>query len=235
MTSYAVRHVFGNAPLPQAARDVIVRANDEAWKLILRGEVCAIPLVERLREHGVYEGLPPSALSVIAHAQLEEIQRVMAARGVLREVDLIASHLGIRVAVLKGGALVRDPQRTPVDLGDVDVLLSPAEAKLLWQSLVERGWQAGTGLHAPDADWRYRGNHYGALSSPQDNFKLELHVAIRYFSEEDYGLRIARRPISWRGVCRCLASPFGYHASLSTRTIAGPRAHCLGDRKAVGS
>ena len=65
---------------------------------------------------------------------MAELQRVLAARQLLDELDRVSAELSIPFIVLKGGALVAEGERVPLDLGDVDVSI-PSEAALeVWRA-----------------------------------------------------------------------------------------------------
>ena len=166
-----------------AERDVAtLRASSvESWRLLLTAECCALPLAARLRTLGVASSLPAPIQSVLTEAQLAETQRVMAARSQLRELDALAAELGIEMIVLKGGAIAAESSRPPIDLGDVDLLVTPEGAALVWRRLVDGGWRmkSAGGIAATD-DVPLDFNHFDPLIPPRDGIPVELHHRHRY-------------------------------------------------------
>lgn len=155
----------GTAPVPQPSA--------EAWSLFLRTEGCAGPLVERLsaRRAPVPE--------VLREAALRESQRSLGARRELRILDGLAVERGWGAVVLKGGAAAAEGR--VLEIGDVDLLVQPAEAKAWDAALRARGRtidassvpRVGLGHHHPLGTHREE----GALL-------VELHTAIPHAALE---------------------------------------------------
>ncbi len=159
-------------------------------------ESCALPLVDALRRHGVFEQLGARVIAALTAAQIEETQRVMAAKIVMRELDDIASSASTRVLVLKGAVrLAGSTDEPPIDLGDIDVLVTPEQAAPLWSTLVAHGWTPHAGITATDGR-DLESNHYAPLYSPLHGFALEVHESLEYGMGEDFAPRIGRRALA---------------------------------------
>jgi len=167
----------------------------ESWRLLLKAECCALPLAARLRASGVITSLPAPSQGAITEAQLAETQRVMAARSQLRELDVVASALRIEVVVLKGGAIAADASKQPIDLGDVDLLLTPDAAARMWRRLLEDGWRmkSADGIAATD-EVALEFNHFNPLLPPRDGIPVELHQRVQYGRATAHA--IATRPLA---------------------------------------
>lgn len=164
-------------------RDIAMlrETSTEGWRLLLTAECCALPLAARLRSSGIASSLPAETQRVLIEAQLAETQRVMAARAQLRELDALAAELGIEMIVLKGGAIVAESDREPIDLGDIDLLVTSEAAALVWERLLRDGWRMKTagGVAATDAA-PLAFNHFEPLLPPRDGVPVELHQRVDY-------------------------------------------------------
>ena len=168
-----------SSPRDARAVDGLLVATPAAWALLLRLECCALPLVARLRADGVLDRLEAKARACLASAEAAEMQRVLAARLLVRDLDVIGERSGVRFTVLKGGALAADATRQPVDLGDVDVLTAPESTEQAWQALLANGWSPRpSGLTPIDALGERP--HYAPLVSQRHQLPLELHARFEY-------------------------------------------------------
>src|SRR4051794_30174675 len=70
-------------------------ATPAAWSFLVRYECCALPLVTRLRADGVLNRLDASVQECLASAAATELQRVLAARLLVRELDTIGGRSGV--------------------------------------------------------------------------------------------------------------------------------------------
>ena len=100
----------------------------------------------------MHRRLPSETMDIIASAESREMQRVLAARHVLRMVDEAGREAGVRVIVLKGGIAAGEPAWEAVDLGDVDIMVVAENAERVWQTLVRRGWRCAPGHDIDFAD-----------------------------------------------------------------------------------
>jgi hypothetical protein len=164
-----------------ASADPLLAASADAWTFFLHVECCALPLVARLRERDTLARFDPDARAQILAAEARELQRVLAARLVIRELDAIGERAGVRFTLLKGGALVADPTQQPLDLGDVDALATPESTERAWRALMASGWSPNPGGLTP-ADGLGSRPHFAPLRSERHQIPLELHARF------DYGL-----------------------------------------------
>src|SRR6059058_4162343 len=88
--------------------DVLHAASAAAWQLVTAAECCALPLNARLRSADLLRTLSPDARRAVSTVELQELQRVMAARAELRLLDGIAVARDVEIVVLKGGAVVAE-------------------------------------------------------------------------------------------------------------------------------
>lgn len=205
-----------------ASREPLLAASTEAWTFLVRVECCAIPLVARLREDGILERLDGASRARLLAAEEVELQRVLAARLLVRELDAIGERDGVRLTLLKGGALAADPARQPLDLGDVDVLATRDDAKRVWRSLLANGWSPVASGLTPTDELGAR-EHYAPLRSERHELPLELHARF------DYGLSPvgaerapATTPIpGYRSIDR-LAEPRAVAVTLRHSVVAHP-------------
>ena len=154
--------LLAGRPLAHEERDAL-GAGAAAWRLFLAAECCALPLARALRRAGAWNALAPEARAAAAAAEARELQRVLAARVGLAELDGVCAALGISPVVLKGGATVADG--TPLDLGDLDLLVTGPAGDALAAVLGARGYEG-----APEGD---------ALTRP-GCLPVELHDAVAY-------------------------------------------------------
>ncbi len=157
----ALSVLAGRAPGP-AERAALGQSAD-AWRLFLAAECCALPLAGALRRAGTWDALAPAARDAADAAAARELQRVLAGRAALAELDGVAAALGIAPVVLKGGAALADG--TPLDLGDLDLLVGGDAAVALAAVLAARGYEP-----APAG---------GALARP-GGIPVELHTHVVY-------------------------------------------------------
>ena len=194
----------------------------ESWRLLLTAECCALPLAVRLRAAGAVGSLPEAVRAALAESQLAEMQRVMAARSELRDLDALAAELGIEMIVLKGGAIAAEASRPPLDLGDVDLLVSREAAALVWTRLLHDGWHMKVegGVAATD-DVALDFNHFNPLIPPRDGIPVELHHRHRYGRASTHerapetralaGHRVLRRTIGHASVVTALEHSVIHH------------------------
>ena len=128
--------LLAGRPLTDADRAAL-GAGAVAWHVFLTAECCAAPLACALRRAGAWNLLAPEARFAIAAAEARELQRALAARAQLAELDALAVALGVMPIVLKGGACIAEG--ATVDLGDLDLLVTGDVADLLARALVARG------------------------------------------------------------------------------------------------
>jgi hypothetical protein len=170
-----------SAARDERADEALIGATPVAWSLFLRFECCALSLVGRLRADGLVARAGADVQRCLSSAEAAELQRVLAARLLVRELDAIGERAGLRFTVLKGGALAADPARKPVDLGDVDAIATHAPAEHAWRALLSNGWSPiPTGLSPTDALGERE--HFAPLRSTRHELPLELHARF------DYGL-----------------------------------------------
>lgn len=165
-------------PAPDGDRGALPEVSVEGWRLLLKAECCALPLGEVLRRRNLLSMLDVPARDALRAAELQESQRVLAARTTLDVLDEIGSRLKIPLVALKGGALAATPGATPLDLGDVDVLVSRPDLERVWDALRARGWTPMAHATAPGAATEK--NHLDPLSPPGAGLPVELHHRVRY-------------------------------------------------------
>lgn len=149
----------GNAPAVEA----------DAWLVFLRVEACAVPLRNALRAAGVHAGAGEAELD---RAATTESQRVLSARAQVATLDRLAAREGWRIAVLKGGVALR--AASPLDVGDLDLLVDPAHAPALLAALQAAGYAAHGEDHAEPGP---RDHHYAPRWIPQ-TIPVEVHFRI---------------------------------------------------------
>jgi hypothetical protein len=184
----------------EASRAPLIAASPDAWAFLLRVECCALPLVTRLRADGTLDRLDDASRAPLLAAEKMEMQRVLAARLLIRELDVIGERAGVRFTLLKGGAVAADPTQQPLDLGDVDALAARESTERAWNALLACGWTPVESGLAPDDELGAR-PHYAPLRSERHQLPLELHAQF------DYGL-----------------SPAGADHAPETAAMAGYRA-----------
>lgn len=166
-------------------REAMLRAPEDAWRILLTCECCALPLAARLRQHALLSALPAATQRRIGAAELAELQRVIAARSTLEALDHACASLGIALIVLKGGAIAAERRKQPLDLGDVDALVEERDAAALWARLDALGWQRRSGGPMREAPLRVDANHFEALVPPCEGLPLELHTGLDYQPRAD--------------------------------------------------
>lgn len=177
-------------------REAVLRAPDDAWRILLTCECCALPLATRLRQHALLPALPAATQRRIAAAELAELQRVLAARSTLEALDHACATLGIAAIVLKGGAIAAERRKQPLDLGDVDALVEERDAAALWTRLDALGWRRRSGERMRAVPVRVDANHLEALVPPCEGLPLELHTRLDYQPRSDGDLPPQTRPLA---------------------------------------
>jgi hypothetical protein len=162
-----------------AAADAVCAAPLAAWSLFLKAEYCALPLAARLRRSGLLGRLSKEIADRITLVESAELQRVLAARHVIRELDELAGDSGIRLSILKGGAHAVMRGRQPVHVSDVDVLVARRDAPAAWNAFLARGWTPTFEGASPDAPASSR-IHFAPLRSPRQELLVELHDRFEY-------------------------------------------------------
>ncbi|HEU0053078.1 MAG TPA: nucleotidyltransferase family protein [Longimicrobium sp.] len=125
----------GEAPSPPPA------AGEDGWRFFLRVERIATPLRSRLAASSI--ALSADDERRLADAASVEMKRHLSAKMQLATLARVARANGWRVVALKGG-LAALGIGEPVDVADVDVLLSRDEAPLLARALEEEAGYALT-------------------------------------------------------------------------------------------
>jgi hypothetical protein len=166
-------------------REAMQRAPEDAWRVLLACECCALPIAARLRQRALLTSLSAAAQRRIAAAELSELQRVLAARSTLEAFDRVCATLGIVPVVLKGGAIAAERSMPPIDLGDVDVLVEEGDVARLWARLDALGWRRASGGKMQGEPRRADANHLEALVPPGEGLPLELHTRLDYQSHPD--------------------------------------------------
>ena len=192
----AILPLLSGVPLTSAESEVLRATPARSWQLLVTAECCALPLMARLRQTGTLGSLPLEVREIVSQAELQEMQRVMAARAELRTIDTIAAALGIEVTVLKGGAVAAETDRPALDLGDVDLLCARGDAARLTRALLDAGWRekhaAGiSALGSDDAEF----NHFVPLLPPGDGIAVELHQRVDYGGASEATTRDRTRPL----------------------------------------
>ena len=167
------------APRDERAVDALRTATPVAWSVFLRHECCALPIVSRLRADGLLSRFEPAVQESLSVAEASELQRVLAARSIVRDLDAIGEPAGVRFILLKGGALAADPARPPVDLGDVDVLTAPESTERAWNALLVNGWSPHASGLTPTDEVGQR-PHFAPLRNSRHQLPLELHARFDY-------------------------------------------------------
>src|SRR5436190_18877989 len=73
--------------------DAAAQRSERSWNLFLTSECCALPLAARLRTAGLLERLPAAIQALIGRRETTELQRVLAARQLLDELDRVSAEL----------------------------------------------------------------------------------------------------------------------------------------------
>ncbi|MDH3291746.1 MAG: nucleotidyltransferase family protein [Gemmatimonadota bacterium] len=183
-------HVLAGGPPAE-----IPTSSPSAWAHFLTVERCALPLSTRLAAVG-HHTLPVAARAQLDRATHSELQRVLAARGQLAGIDLIASEREWDVVVLKGAVALGDPRRA-VDLADLDLLTAPDDARALVAALDAGGYRkAGSSspLHL-------------ATRATEGGLPVEVHTRLGILDRESFEtLRARSVPMAETKRLRRLAS-----------------------------
>jgi len=202
--------------------EALQRAPEDAWRILLTCDCCALPLAARLRSGGALAQLPAAIQALIAQRETAELQRVLAARRLLDELDRVSAELSIPFVVLKGGALAAESERAPLDLGDVDVLIPSDAAVDVWRALSDRSWRLKSGEAMPASPERSDVNHLPALVSPSGGFAVELHTSLDYGSRAPAPRTLPTRPLKDRRSLQRLIGPDGVVTALRHSVIKHP-------------
>jgi hypothetical protein len=135
------------------------------WMAFLEAEACALPLVRALPA-SLRAALPPKVGAALDARSSVELKRALAARGQLRTISDLADSDGLRAIVLKGGVAVA--AGLDLDLEDLDLLLTPDDARRLEAGLLRAGYRAQRG-GSP--------RHIGMLFVP-GGIGVELHTTL---------------------------------------------------------
>jgi hypothetical protein len=205
-----------------AEREAMRRAPEDAWRLLLASECCALPVGARLRERAILPSLPAATQRRIAAAELSELQRVLAARSTLEALDGACATLGIAPIVLKGGAIAAERRKAPLDLGDVDVLLDEREAATLWAQLRLLGWRRESRGSMPETPVRVDANHFEALLPPGEGLALEVHTQLDYQQNADGDAAPQTRSLEGRQALRRLVGQSAFLTALRHSVVKHP-------------
>jgi hypothetical protein len=130
----------------------------------------------------------------IERAEIAELQRILAARTVVSQLDRLASELGVRLTILKGAVAAVQHSRQPVDLGDVDVLVSTEDASTTWNWLIRAGWRPTVEVAVSFSEM-VASRRFIALSSPGAGLPLDFHVSFGSHGEISSAKAAGRRPL----------------------------------------
>lgn len=153
---------------------LIASAPGHVWHLLLAAECCALSLGRMLRERGTLRGWASETIAILAAAEAREMQRVLAARNVLRLLDDAARESDVRVVILKGGVAAAEPSWQPVDLGDVDILVAAEDGERFWATLLRRGWRCAPG-HAISFAEMASHDAFMAIYPPELGISVDFH------------------------------------------------------------
>jgi hypothetical protein len=201
--------------------DGIASATPAAWSLFVRSECCALPLVARLRADGVLARLDAGVRECLASAEAAELRRVLAARVLVRELDAIGERAGVRFTALKGAAVAADTTRQPLDLGDVDVLVTGTSTERAWDALLSYGWVPVLSGISPADDLGSRA-HYAPLRSDRHQLALELHARYDYAGPGNAEQTPVVAPIAGHRVIDRLTGAGAVAATLRHSVVAHP-------------
>ncbi|GAC1478109.1 MAG: hypothetical protein NVS1B4_21590 [Gemmatimonadaceae bacterium] len=146
----------------------VPRASVGGWSLFVAAERCALPLKSRLLARGAFTALDPEVRSLLDARATREMQRILAARRQMADLEHAAKAAGCTAIVLKGGAAIAGGGEM-LDLVDLDVLVPAASAKAFADALGGRGYDA-----AAETDITY---HMGARFAP-DSIHIEVHTRL---------------------------------------------------------
>jgi hypothetical protein len=172
--------LLSSEPPADAERESLASASPDAWKLFLRAEACAIAISTAIRRSRMAESLPAAVREVLKSAEATETQRVLAARESLRRLDVIVQRVDAAAIVFKGGAVIAQPARRAIDLGDVDVLVPNASLRALWTALDGDGWRPSEVPGTRSIDDLLDREHLAALHPPGIGLPIELHRSVSY-------------------------------------------------------
>lgn len=196
-------------------------ASPDAWAFLLRAESCALPLAAALRRAGALRELDEPLRTRLASAEASELQRVLAARQLVRDLDVVARDVGVRLTLLKGAAIAARPERQALDLGDVDVLVAPESADAVWTALLQRGWTPhGRGV-TPSDDLGAR-MHFAPLRNGRHALPLELHTSFSYGAPRALAAPLDRVPLDGYAALDRLDGPAALAATLRHSVAAHP-------------
>jgi hypothetical protein len=204
-----------------SAREALLTASAECWSFFLRVECCALPLLARLRADGLLDRFPETSRAQLLAAEARELQRVLAARLIVRELDVIGEGAGVRFIALKGGAVAADAARQPFDLGDVDALTTGEARETAWRALLGHGWSPVVPDVAPSGELGSR-VHFSPLRSPRHQLALELHARFDYGGPAGAELVSAAVPIAGHRAIDRLRGPAAVGATLRHSVVAHP-------------
>jgi hypothetical protein len=161
-------------------------ASDAAWSLLLRAEVCAVPLDRALQRWPDASALPARVRELISRHAEAELQRIVTARWQLARIDALAAHRGMELCVIKGGVLIADDRRG-VDVSDIDLVVRPPEVSGVSALLTELGMAPEVGAVEHD---KHLPPFVGGGLLP-----VEVHVGLRYGPEMSE-LAVQLRPLA---------------------------------------
>ncbi|HEX5725188.1 MAG TPA: nucleotidyltransferase family protein [Longimicrobiaceae bacterium] len=165
-----VMHLLADPGTAGEAWGAAARCSLEAWRLFLRVEDCALPLRARL---GAAEPLAAGVRREVERTAGEEVGRVLAARAELAALGRTARALGVQAVLLKGG--VAAAQGELLDLLDVDLLLSPGDARAFAAALDRAGY-AAAGADAAGPEF---GVHHLAERRAPNSLPIEIHFDLK--------------------------------------------------------
>ena len=116
------------------------QADEDAWRLFLRVERCALPLDRALTRRPLTVAVSAPFRSILARVAQQEGARVLVVRAHLRTAAALAASLDAPVIVLKGGVLAAGDDA--LDLSDLDLLVPTDRLDDLAAALRHEGWVA---------------------------------------------------------------------------------------------
>jgi hypothetical protein len=218
----ALLPLFARDGIDDERLDAAAGRSQRAWEVFLTCECCALPLAARLRTVDLLGRLPTAVQALIAQRETAELQRVLAARQLLEELDRVSADLAIPLVVLKGGALAAERERAPLDLGDVDVLLPSEVALDVWSALADRSWRLKSGGPMPVRPVQSDVNHLPGLVSPAGGLAVELHTSLDYGSGAPAPQTLPTRALENRRSLQRLIGSFGVVTTLRHSVIKHP-------------
>ena len=179
----AVLPLLSRRELDEHERATLLSARPESWRLLLASECCALAVGARMRERRLLADLATDVHVEIEHAEMRELQRVLAARTTLATLDQLAVDLGVTLIVFKGGVSVADASREKVDMGDVDVVIAEEHASRIWNALTEVGWRPRFQTTISLAEM-IDSDRFVPLDPPGAGLPVDFHTRIGYSSEK---------------------------------------------------